>query len=89
MRAEAPGGAQRHGGVNAVAPGHVVGGGHHPALAAPDDDRLAPQRRVPVLFDRGEEGVEIQVGDDPVSGPRPKRLLTSEAPAAGKHWAAR
>ncbi len=80
MRAETPGSAQGHGGVHAVAPGHVVGGGHHPALPTPDDDRLTPQRRVQVLLDSGEEGVEIQVGDDPVRRPRTRRLLRSEAP---------
>ena len=75
MGAETPGGAERHGRMHAVPPGHVVGGGHHPPLAAPDDDRLAPQRRVPVLLDRGEEGVEVEMGDDPVSGPRPDDVV--------------
>ena len=71
MGAETPGGAERHGRVHAVPPGHVVGGGHHSPLAAPDDDRLAPQRRIPVLLHRGEEGVEVEMGYHPVSGPRP------------------
>jgi hypothetical protein len=85
MRAEAPGGAKRHGRVDAVAPGDVIGGGHDPPLSTPHDHRLAPQGRVPVLLYRGKEGVEIEVSDDPVRGPGPKRLLKSEAPAAGMH----
>jgi len=55
--------------MHAVPPGHVVGGGDYAPLPTPDDDRLAPQRRVPVLLHRGKEGVEIEVGYDPVGRP--------------------
>jgi len=70
MRAETPCGAKRHGRMHPVAPGKVVGGGHHPTFASAHDDRLATQRGVLVLLDGGEEGVEIQMGDHPVGCPR-------------------
>jgi len=31
---------------------------------AADDERLPPQGRIFQLFDRGEEGVQVEVGDD-------------------------
>ena len=68
MRAEAPGCAQRHGRVDTELPGHVVGGRHHTPLAAAHDHRLASERRVAILLHRGEEGVEVQMGYDPVRG---------------------
>ena len=73
--AETPGRAQGHGRMHAVAPGHVVGGGNHPPLATPHDDRFAPQRRIPILLDGGEERIEVEMSYDPVSGSRPDDAL--------------
>jgi hypothetical protein len=42
---------------------HVAGGGHHAALAATDDDRLVGECRIVPLFDRGVEGVAIDMGE--------------------------
>ncbi len=54
--------AGRHGRAHAVHPG-LVGRGRDDAAAAdtPDHDRLAAQRRLVALLDRGEEGVQVEV----------------------------
>jgi len=51
---------QRHRGVHAAGFGLVRTRRHDPG---PDGDRAAAQRRVAQLFDRGEEGVDVEVQD--------------------------
>ena len=69
VRAETSRGAQGHGRMHPIAPGDVVGGRHHPTLAAAHDHRLAPQRRIAVLFHGGEERVEVEMRYHPVGSP--------------------
>src|SRR6185312_2515423 len=61
-----------HGGVDAELPGLVVRGGNDASTVwiAAHDERLRPKARVFELLDRGEEGVEIEVGDDHARKPR-------------------
>ncbi len=62
VRAPRPGLAGRHRRADAVLPGLVRRGRHHAAAAdAADDDRLAAQRRLVALLDRGEERVQVEV----------------------------
>ena len=49
--------------LHAVGARDVAGGGDHAAAAAADDHRLGGERRIVALFDRGVEGVAIDVGD--------------------------
>ena len=80
-RAEPPGHRRRHGRVHAEPPGLVGAGRHHAASPrAAHDDRQAGQGRVVEHLHRGEEGVHVDVEDDPltpVAGPpgrtRPRR----------------
>jgi len=54
-------------GLDAEGAGLVGGGQDHGALvAAGDGDRLPAQGRVGLLFDRGEEGVHVDMHDDPL-----------------------
>ena len=71
LRTEAAGGSERQGGMDSIAPGDIIGSGHHSPLPASHDDRLAAQRRIQVLLHRGKEGVEIEVGNDPIGSMRP------------------
>src|SRR5690606_29749979 len=41
----------------------IAGGGNHAALAASDDERLVLEGRVVALFDRGIEGVAVDMGE--------------------------
>ena len=52
--------------VDPERPRDVVRGRDDPAAVrvAPDDERLAPQRRILELLDRGEERVQVEVRDD-------------------------
>ena len=50
---------------------------HPPAMrVAPDDERLLPQLGLLELLDRGEEGIEVEVGDDHAS------VASARSPAA-------
>ena len=60
LRAELARPPSRHAAADAEGLG-LVGGGEHDAAA--DGDRLAAQRRVEQLLDRGVEGVEVGVED--------------------------
>jgi hypothetical protein len=65
VRAEAAGGAQGHGGVDAEFAGFVAGGGDNAALvwAAADDNGLAAEVGAVEEFDGDEEGVHVDVED--------------------------
>jgi len=53
----------RHRRAHALDAGDVAGGGDDAAPAATDDQRPVAQGRVVALFDRGVEGVAIDMGD--------------------------
>jgi hypothetical protein len=63
--AEASGGAQRHGGVDAELAGFVAGGGDDTALvgAAADDNWFTAEVGPFDEFDGDEEGVHVHVED--------------------------
>ena len=65
VRAEAAGGAQGHGGVDAEFAGFVAGGGDDAALvgAAADDNGFAAEIGALEEFDGDEEGVHVHVED--------------------------
>ena len=52
-----------HGRVHAVGAGQVAAGRHHAAVGTADDQRLVAPLRVVTLFDRGIEGIAVEVGD--------------------------
>ena len=60
LRAKLPRASSRHPAAHAKNPG-LVGSGQHDA--ATDGNRLAPERRVEQLLDRGIEGIEIRMQD--------------------------
>jgi hypothetical protein len=70
LGAELVGVAERHPGVDAVTAGLVGAGRGHPALVgqAADNKGLPGKRRVEEDLDRGEEGVDVDVGDEPAPG---------------------
>ena len=61
MRAQAPRLEHRHRRAHAEGAGEIAGGGDDAALAAADDQRLVGERRIVALFDRGVEGVAIDM----------------------------
>ena len=63
--AEAAGGAQRHGGLDAVLAGFIAGGGDDSTLirAPADDYRLAAKFGALEELDRNEEGVHVDMED--------------------------
>ena len=65
VRAEAAGGAQRHGGVDAEFARFVAGGGDYATLIglAADDDGFAAELGALEQFDGDEEGVHVDVED--------------------------
>ena len=73
VRAETPGGAKRHGGVNAEFASFVAGGGDYAALIGPaaDDDGLAAEFRALEQFDGNKKGVHVHVEDGGVEGKSP------------------
>src|SRR5207302_8900272 len=66
VRTAAEGLGAAHGGVDPELARLVVRGRDDAASVriAADDERLRPELRILELLDRGEEGVEIEVGDD-------------------------
>ena len=75
-----PGG---HRGPHPEDPGLVGRGRHHAAAADPaDHDRLAAQRGLVPLLDRGEERVEVEVQD---GGVRPHRPALMPTPWPGNY----
>jgi hypothetical protein len=70
LRAEAGGGAERHGGVDAEFSSGVGGGRDDAALVglAAYDDGFAFEGRVEEFFDGDEEGVHIYMADDSLHG---------------------
>ena len=75
VRAQRARGPQRHRRADAEHARLVRRGADDAAIvrpAAADDDRLAAQRRVVALLDRGEERVEVDVQDRPAR----RRLAT-------------
>ena len=67
MRAAAKCLGRAHRGADAELPCRIVRGRDHaaPVRVAPDDERPLAQRRILQLFDRGEERVEVEVGENP------------------------
>src|SRR4029079_7606257 len=63
LGAQLIGGAQRHGRMHSEFSGGVGCSGDDSTLvgAAPDDHRLALERRIEQLFDRDEEGVHVEM----------------------------
>lgn len=70
----------RHGGLDTVFSGFVVGRAHHASAVAvvrirPDDDGLSLQFGPALLLDLGEKTVHVQVGEDGLSASRRRPFL--------------
>src|SRR5579875_2939854 len=86
IRASALGRERGHRGADAELARFIAGGGDHPALPrSADRDRLAAQLRIVALFDRGVEGIHVDMDDLARSdrrgrGERPALCGTSSRP---------
>src|SRR5437899_6509128 len=84
---EAPRARDRRGRPDAVPPGRVAGGGDDPPAlprlrVSPDDDRPSAELRVAPLLHRGEEGVHVEMGDDPHGARIPSGTLANSEGAS-------
>lgn len=63
----------------------ITSGRHHTAHSnTTDDDRLTAQRRLVALLDRGIEGIQVEMQNDPISAHISFRVRF--ALAAGGRW---